>query len=43
MNDAKRPSRLQWSLDQLEYAGNKLPDQATIFVIALGFTWIASA
>jgi aminobenzoyl-glutamate transport protein len=43
MNDAKRPSLLQRLLDKLEYAGNKLPDPAMIFVIALVLTWIASA
>jgi aminobenzoyl-glutamate transport protein len=30
-------------LDKLEYAGNKLPDPAMIFVYALVLTWIASA
>jgi aminobenzoyl-glutamate transport protein len=30
-------------LDKLEYAGNKLPDPAMIFVWALVLTWIASA
>jgi len=30
-------------LDKLEYAGNKLPDPAMIFVIALLLTWAASA
>src|SRR5687768_5319125 len=29
-------------LDKLEYAGNKLPDPAMIFVWALVLTWIAS-
>jgi len=30
-------------LDRLEYIGNKLPDPAVIFLIALALTWIASA
>ncbi|MGV3772247.1 MAG: AbgT family transporter [Verrucomicrobiales bacterium] len=30
-------------LNKLEYAGNKLPDPAMIFVIALVLTWIVSA
>jgi aminobenzoyl-glutamate transport protein len=43
MTDAKHPSLTQRLLDKLEYAGNKLPDPAMIFVIALVFTWVASA
>ncbi|HWN93834.1 MAG TPA: AbgT family transporter, partial [Methylomirabilota bacterium] len=43
MTDAKRPSLTQRLLDKLEYAGNKLPDPAMIFVIALVLTWVASA
>ena len=34
---------LQRSLDWLEVAGNKLPDPAMLFVIALVVTWVASA
>lgn len=30
-------------LDRLEYLGNKLPDPAMIFVLALALTWVASA
>lgn len=30
-------------LDRLEYLGNKLPDPAMIFVLALVLTWVASA
>jgi aminobenzoyl-glutamate transport protein len=30
-------------LDRLEYLGNKLPDPAMIFVLALVLTWLASA
>ncbi len=29
-------------LDRLEYVGNKLPDPAVIFLIALAITWVAS-
>jgi aminobenzoyl-glutamate transport protein len=36
-------SLTQRFLDKLEYAGNKLPDPAMIFVLALAITWIASA
>lgn len=38
------PSGLtQRFLDLIEWAGNKLPDPAFLFVIALGITWIMSA
>ncbi len=37
-----RPTRLQRFLDRLEQAGNKLPDPAMIFVLALGLTFVAS-
>jgi aminobenzoyl-glutamate transport protein len=30
-------------LDRIEWLGNKLPDPAFLFVIALGLTWVASA
>jgi aminobenzoyl-glutamate transport protein len=43
MNNAKSSTLAQRFLDKLEYAGNKLPDPAMIFVIALGLTWVASA
>jgi aminobenzoyl-glutamate transport protein len=38
----KANSLTQRFLDKLEYAGNKLPDPAMIFVIALVLTWILS-
>lgn len=34
---------MQRFLDRLEYLGNKLPDPAMIFVLALVLTWVASA
>ena len=38
-----RPSRLgQKFLDTVEWAGNKLPDPAFLFLFALSLTWIAS-
>ncbi|MBM3824487.1 MAG: AbgT family transporter [Verrucomicrobia bacterium] len=37
------PTLLQRFLDKLEYFGNKLPDPAMIFVVALALTWLASA
>jgi aminobenzoyl-glutamate transport protein len=43
MKDAKRSSLLQRGLDALEFAGNKLPDPAMIFVYALLLTWVVSA
>jgi aminobenzoyl-glutamate transport protein len=36
-------TRMQRFLDGLEAVGNKLPDPAMIFVIALAITWIISA
>jgi aminobenzoyl-glutamate transport protein len=36
-------TRMQRFLDRLEIIGNKLPDPAMIFVIALAITWIVSA
>lgn len=42
MNTPKSKSLLQRFLDWLEYAGNKLPDPAMIFVVALLLTWLAS-
>jgi aminobenzoyl-glutamate transport protein len=39
---AERRNLTQRFLDKLEYAGNKLPDPAMIFVWALALTWIAS-
>ena len=49
MNPSENPepkahrSRTQRFLDKLEYLGNKLPDPAMIFVIALLLTWVVSA
>ncbi len=43
MNNTKSSTLTQRFLDKLEYAGNKLPDPAMIFVIALVLTWVASA
>src|SRR5688572_9264413 len=43
MNSPKSTSLTQRFLDKLEYAGNKLPDPAMIFVLALVLTWLASA
>ena len=36
-------SRSQRVLDWIEWAGNKLPDPAVLFVIALLLTWLLSA
>ncbi|MBM3833513.1 MAG: hypothetical protein FJ403_09620 [Verrucomicrobia bacterium] len=36
-------SRSQRALDWIEWAGNKLPDPAVLFLIALVLTWVASA
>lgn len=41
--DGKPGTLMQRFLDRLEYAGNKLPDPAMIFVLALVLTWVASA
>ncbi len=38
---AREPGKNKF-LDRLEYLGNKLPDPAVIFLIALTLTWIAS-
>ena len=43
MSNAKASSFTQRFLDRLEYVGNKLPDPAMIFVLALVLTWGASA
>jgi len=43
MKDTKGSTLTQRFLDKLEYAGNKLPDPAMIFVIALVLAWVASA
>jgi aminobenzoyl-glutamate transport protein len=43
MKENKGATRAQGLLDRLERLGNKLPDPAMIFVIALVLTWIASA
>jgi aminobenzoyl-glutamate transport protein len=43
VKDPKSSTLTQRFLDKLEYAGNKLPDPAMIFVIALVLTWVASA
>jgi aminobenzoyl-glutamate transport protein len=43
MDKTKGTSLMQRFLDRLEYAGNKLPDPAMIFVWALVLTWAASA
>jgi aminobenzoyl-glutamate transport protein len=43
MHNPKSNSLAQRFLDKLEYAGNKLPDPAMIFVLALALTWLASA
>jgi aminobenzoyl-glutamate transport protein len=40
------PGKLSWSdrlLGAVEKLGNRLPDPAVLFVIALGLTWVASA
>jgi aminobenzoyl-glutamate transport protein len=37
-----RPPLVQRFLDRLEQAGNKLPDPAMIFVLALALTLVAS-
>ena len=42
MSSAKPTSLTQRFRDKLEYAGNKLPYPAMIFVLALALTWIAS-
>ena len=42
MKDSRNTSLTQRFLDKLEYLGNKLPDPAMIFVIALVLTWAAS-
>ncbi len=42
MSNAPQTSTLQRFLNRLEQAGNKLPDPAMIFVIALAATWIVS-
>ena len=44
MNSDQIPKR-SWSqraLDGIEWAGNKLPDPAVLFVVALALTWLAS-
>ncbi len=41
--DAAPRTRTQRLLDRLERLGNKLPDPAMIFVIAMAITWIFSA
>ncbi|MBM3835562.1 MAG: AbgT family transporter [Verrucomicrobia bacterium] len=41
-----QPKARNWSqrfLDGIEWAGNKLPDPAALFLIALVLTWVASA
>lgn len=43
MNATNQSPLTQRLLDKLESAGNKLPDPAMIFVLALVLTWIASA
>jgi aminobenzoyl-glutamate transport protein len=40
---APRPTALDRFLDFIEKAGNKLPDPAILFVIALLITWVVSA
>jgi aminobenzoyl-glutamate transport protein len=40
---APRPTALDRLLDFIEKAGNKLPDPAVLFVIALLITWAMSA
>jgi aminobenzoyl-glutamate transport protein len=40
---AKPGNLTQRFLDKLEFVGNKLPDPAMIFVLALALTWVASA
>lgn len=42
MTPGAEPKRSKF-LDRLEYLGNKLPDPAAIFIIALVLVWIASA
>jgi aminobenzoyl-glutamate transport protein len=43
MSNTQGPTFFQRFLNKLEAAGNKLPDPAMIFVLALVLTWIASA
>jgi aminobenzoyl-glutamate transport protein len=37
-----QPGRAQRFLDAIEWAGNKLPDPAMLFVVALLATWLLS-
>ncbi len=43
MKNSNNSTLGQRFLDKLEYVGNKLPDPAMIFVLALLLTWVASA
>jgi aminobenzoyl-glutamate transport protein len=40
--DIRRPGLTQRFLDAVEWAGNKLPDPAMLFLIALVLTWVLS-